>query len=75
MIADGSFLVALLQVVARIPLPPPPPRGRADQRRARYAAPHARLHLRLSSRVVVSLPARIAPQPRHESLPPCRLTR
>jgi hypothetical protein len=26
MIADGSFLVALLQVVARIPLPPPPPR-------------------------------------------------
>jgi hypothetical protein len=30
MIADGSgsFLLALLQVVARIPLPPPPPRGR-----------------------------------------------
>ena len=28
MIADGSLLVALLQVVARIPLPPPPPRRR-----------------------------------------------
>ena len=28
MIADGSLLVALLQVVAPIPLPPPPPRGR-----------------------------------------------
>jgi hypothetical protein len=29
MIADGSLLVALLQVVSRIPLPPPPPhRGR-----------------------------------------------
>jgi Transposase DDE domain len=28
MIADGSFLVALLQVVSRIPLPPPPRRGR-----------------------------------------------
>jgi hypothetical protein len=28
MIAEGSFLVALLAVVARIPLPPPPPRGR-----------------------------------------------
>lgn len=28
MIADGSFLVALLQVVAHIPLPPAPPRGR-----------------------------------------------
>ncbi len=28
MIADGSLLVALLRVVARIPMPPPPPRGR-----------------------------------------------
>ena len=28
MIAESSFLVALLQVVARIPLPPSPPRGR-----------------------------------------------
>lgn len=28
MIADGSVLVALLQVVAHVPLPPPPPRGR-----------------------------------------------
>ena len=28
MIADGSLLVALLEVVARIPLPPPPPQGR-----------------------------------------------
>lgn len=28
MIADGSFLVALLQVVSRIPLPPPARRGR-----------------------------------------------
>ena len=28
MIAEPSFLVALLQVVARIPLPPSPPRGR-----------------------------------------------
>ena len=28
MIADGSLLVALLLVVARIPLPPQPPRGR-----------------------------------------------
>ena len=28
MIADGSVLVALLQVGAHIPLPPPPPRGR-----------------------------------------------
>jgi hypothetical protein len=28
MVADGSFLVALLQVVGRIPMPPPPPRGR-----------------------------------------------
>jgi hypothetical protein len=28
MIADGSILVALLHVVAHIPLPPPPPRGR-----------------------------------------------
>lgn len=28
MIPDGSFLVALLHVVARIPLPPPPPRRR-----------------------------------------------
>src|SRR3712207_9337732 len=29
MIADGSLLVALLQVVSQIPLPPPPPhRGR-----------------------------------------------
>ena len=28
MIADGSLLVALLQVISRIPLPPPPRRGR-----------------------------------------------
>jgi hypothetical protein len=28
MIAETSFLVALLEVVARVPLPPSPPRGR-----------------------------------------------